>query len=382
MSKHENQVLLIQFIFNRQLLKNIFIFVFVLLFILQTIYVTCHERFNSYSSYIPSSLSENNNKTFFKHLQSFSYPVSCQNLFEGDPSEFKHVQTLLTDLKSPKTISDDQYNITKEQCYNYRSERFNQLFHREDSSTNQQFPLAFNILMYENVEQFERLLRVLYRPQNFYCIHVDRKASSSVFEGVKSIVQCFDNVYLVSKREKVLYATFLRLQADLNCMQDSLKHSSWKYLLNVASSELPLKTNSELVKILSIYRGYNDLEGIWKKRNIDRTDNVWEIINTTSDSHGYHLRRTNITKKPPPGNVTIIKGSAYGMCLLFLICSIDYVNFQGAFSRAFVEFIQTNSVAKELLEWSRDTYSPDEHYWATLNYNTHLNPPGGYKGIQ
>ncbi len=65
-----------------------------------------------------------------------------------------------------------------------------------------------------------------------------------------------------------------------------------------------------------------------------------------------------------------------------LIYSIDYVNCQGAFSRAFVEFIQTNSVAKELLEWSRDTYSPDEHYWATLNYNTHLNPPGGYKGIQ
>ncbi|CAF3998296.1 unnamed protein product, partial [Adineta steineri] len=48
-------------------------------------------------------------------------------------------------------------------------------------------------------------------------------------------------------------------------------------------------------------------------------------------------------------------------------------------SRAFVEFVLTNEVAKRLLEWSRDTYSPDEHYWATLNYNTHLNAPGGYK---
>lgn len=37
-------------------------------------------------------------------------------------------------------------------------------------------------------------------------------------------------------------------------------------------------------------------------------------------------------------------------------------------------------MAKELLDWSRDTYSPDEHYWATLNYNTHLHSPGGYKG--
>lgn len=52
----------------------------------------------------------------------------------------------------------------------------------------------------------------------------------------------------------------------------------------------------------------------------------------------------------------------------------------GAFSRAFIEFVHTSAVAKELLDWSRDTYSPDEHYWATLNYNTHLHTPGGYKG--
>jgi hypothetical protein len=54
---------------------------------------------------------------------------------------------------------------------------------------------------------------------------------------------------------------------------------------------------------------------------------------------------------------------------------------QGAFSRAFIEFVHTSPIAKELLDWSRDTYSPDEHYWATLNYNTHLHSPGGYKGI-
>ncbi|CAF3781492.1 unnamed protein product, partial [Adineta steineri] len=179
---------------------------------------------------------------------------------------------------------------------------------------------------------------------------------------VKSIVQCFDNIYLVSKREEITYATFSRLQADINCMNDSIKYSSWKYLLNIASSELPLKTNSELVKILSIYQGHNDIEGIWKKRNMERTDYVWQTLNKTGDRYGSHLKNTGIKKQPPPDNLLIFKGSAYG-----------------AFSRAFVEFVLTNEVAKRLLEWSRDTYSPDEHYWATLNYNPHLNPPGGYK---
>jgi hypothetical protein len=169
--------------------------------------------------------------------------------------------------------------------------------------------------MHENVEQFERLLRVIYRPQNFYCIHVDNNASSDVFEGVKSIVQCFDNVFLSSKREKVLYATFSRLQADLNCMQDLLQYPSWKYLLNVANTELPLKTNSELVKILSIYRGYNDIEGRWKSRNLHRTEYVWQAINAApgNDQQVPHLRKTEEKKKPPPGNMEIVKGSAYGM---------------------------------------------------------------------
>jgi hypothetical protein len=66
-------------------------------------------------------------------------------------------------------------------------------------------------------------------------------------------------------------------------------------------------------------------------------------------------------------------------CIVSFI-TVKYSSVSGAFSRAFIEFVQTSSIAKELLDWSRDTYSPDEHYWATLNYNTHLRSPGGYKG--
>ncbi len=36
------------------------------------------------------------------------------------------------------------------------------------------FPLAFSVLLYEEAEQAERLLRAVYRPHNVYCIHVDR----------------------------------------------------------------------------------------------------------------------------------------------------------------------------------------------------------------
>jgi hypothetical protein len=306
-----------KFLINRRLLKNNFKLFFLLFFILAFIHIISF----SYSSDIQLSsiiLSKNTNKNFFEYLQPFYHPVSCPNLFESDPDELKHALALLSDLNYSSSITDNQYNISKQQCPIYRSERFNESFHLEDTSINRQFPLAFNIIMHENIEQFERLLRVIYRPQNFYCIHLDNGASSDVFEGVKSIVQCFNNVFLSSKREKVLYATFSRLQADLNCMQDLLQYPSWKYLLNVANTELPLKTNNELVKILSIYRGYNDIEGRWKTRDMHRIEYVWEIINTTGNPHGFQLRKTNEKKKPPPGNVEIVKGSAYGM-IFFII---------------------------------------------------------------
>ncbi|CAF4503581.1 unnamed protein product, partial [Didymodactylos carnosus] len=129
-----------------------------------------------------------------------------------------------------------------------------------------------------------------------------------------------------------VYATFSRLQADLNCMNDLFKYANWKYLLNVANTELPLKTNSELVKILKIYRGYNDIEGRWKTRNLHRTEYRWETIRAKDSDKQITIKKTNEKKKPPPSSIEIVKGSAYG-----------------AFSRQFVEFVLTSPIAKELL---------------------------------
>ncbi len=320
-----------QFTINRRLLRNNCLFFFMIFFILEFIHLTFFKGYDIISSdlkfhslkilkkeiYDKNSLSKTK---FFEHLQPFYHSVSCPNLYESDPDELKHALALLSDLNNLPLISDQKYNITKDQCQFYRLERFNEKFHQEDTNINRQFPLAFTILMYENVEQFERLLRVIYRPQNFYCVHVDTDASSNVLEAVKAIVQCFDNVILASKQEKVIYATFSRLQADLNCMQDLIKYPSWKYLLNVANTELPLKSNSELVKILSIYRGYNDIEGRWKSRHVHRTEYVWQLIDKVGGSDQYvsHLKKTNVKKKPPPGNVEIVKGSAYGMFIAIL----------------------------------------------------------------
>ena len=35
----------------------------------------------------------------------------------------------------------------------------------------------------------------------------------------------------------------------------------WKYLINLASQAFPIKTNEELVKILKVFNGSNDIAG-------------------------------------------------------------------------------------------------------------------------
>ena len=117
-----------------------------------------------------------------------------------------------------------------------------------------------------NWRQVERLLRAIYRPQNVYCIHVDLNSPPEVQVGMMSLVRCFPNVFIASKLENVVYRRFTRLQADINCMSDHVKQDDrWRYLINVAGEAFPLRTNAEIVKILKIYNGANDIDGTYSK---------------------------------------------------------------------------------------------------------------------
>jgi len=76
--------------------------------------------------------------------------------------------------------------------------------------------------------------------------------------------------------------------------------------------------------------------------------------------------RSGKKNPPPPHDLKIVKGSAYG-----------------AFSRQFVQFMVEDKRARDLLQWSRTVFSPDEIFWATLHHtyvNSHLNTPGGFSG--
>ncbi|XP_047589043.1 N-acetyllactosaminide beta-1,6-N-acetylglucosaminyl-transferase-like isoform X1 [Lutra lutra] len=212
-----------------------------------------------------------------------------------------------------------------------------------------EFPLAYMMVIHHHFNTFARLFRAIYMPQNVYCVHVDEKATPEFKESVEQLLSCFPNAFLASKMEPVVYGGISRLQADLNCLKDlAVSKVPWKYAINTCGQDFPLKTNKEIVRYLKGFKGKNITPGVLPPAH---------AIGRTKFVHREHLGkelsyviRTTVLKPPPPHNLTIYFGSAYV-----------------ALSREFTNFVLRDPRAVDLLHWSKDTFSPDEHFWVTLN---------------
>ncbi|KAK3589241.1 hypothetical protein CHS0354_008303 [Potamilus streckersoni] len=265
--------------------------------------------------------------------------VNCKKLFDGDYIEMNKTYKLLETFK-PKPITDTEYISMTKSCDSFLEKRG--YIMRSLSSVEETFPLAFSMLMYKDVYQAERLLRAIYRPQNIYCIHVDRKAARDVKDAMTSIASCFDNVFIASQLYDVEWGTISVLDAELSCMRDLLdKHKSWKYFINLTGQEFPLRTNYELVKILLVYDGANDIMG----GPTSKWQNRWAGAGT------------------PPHGIRPMKGGTHILA-----------------NRDFVDFLVNNRIAQDVYNWTKYTIIPDEIFFNTMNHNSQLGVRGQYNG--
>ncbi|KAH3816267.1 hypothetical protein DPMN_117780 [Dreissena polymorpha] len=184
--------------------------------------------------------------------------VDCEAIFKRDKEEINGANTLTETLKRTH-LQPNYYKKWTENCSSFKLHRG--YITDTLSELEREFPVAFSILMYKDIEMFERLLRAIYRPQNFYCIHVDDKTSDEIFKAVVSITGCFGNVFIASQRIRVKWGKLSVLTPELVCMEDLHRRSrKWKYFINLTGQEFPLKSNFELVKILTAFNGSNDVE--------------------------------------------------------------------------------------------------------------------------
>uniref|UniRef100_A0A8C7YZZ6 Beta-1,3-galactosyl-O-glycosyl-glycoprotein beta-1,6-N-acetylglucosaminyltransferase 3 n=1 Tax=Oryzias sinensis TaxID=183150 RepID=A0A8C7YZZ6_9TELE len=274
---------------------------------------------------------------------------ACLAILTGNVgSQNPELDLLLVSRERKSLLSEEFYlNATKD-CPAFIAKRG---FITEPLSEEEKFfPIAYSMVIHEKIEMFERLLRAIYAPQNVYCVHVDQKSSPQYQTAVKRIVSCFPNIFIASKLERVVYASWSRVQADLNCMKDLLNSDvPWKYLLNTCGTDFPIKTNREMVSALKLLNGRNSME---TEVTNDYKKGRWEYHHNVTDTS---VIRTEVRKSPPPISSPMYSGNAYFIA-----------------SRAFVKHLMKDEEAQRLIDWEKDTYSPDEHLWATLQRMPHV----------
>ncbi|XP_044051470.1 beta-1,3-galactosyl-O-glycosyl-glycoprotein beta-1,6-N-acetylglucosaminyltransferase-like isoform X2 [Siniperca chuatsi] len=268
---------------------------------------------------------------------------NCSAILQGEREALEQAKllTITKDFHKNVQIPDEYYINATQDCRKFKLSR--KYLTLPLSQEEEDFPLAYSIVVHHKVQNFERLLRAIYAPQNIYCIHVDKKSETSVFSAIKAITSCFPNVFMASQTVSVVYSAWSRVQADLNCMADLYNVSKkWKYFINLCGQDFPLKTNLEIVRALRSLKGGNSLES--EKLPGEKK---WRISNVHQIVDG--KIQTGKAKEPPPFNLPILSGNAYIVV-----------------NRGYIRSVLEDNRVLALIEWAKDTYSPDEFLWATI----------------
>lgn len=104
-----------------------------------------------------------------------SSSINCTKVLQGDVDEIQKVKLEILTVKfreRPRWTAYDYINMTAD-CPSFIKKR--KYITEPLSKEEAEFPIAYSIVVHHKIEMLDRLLRAIYMPQNFYCIHVDKK---------------------------------------------------------------------------------------------------------------------------------------------------------------------------------------------------------------
>uniref|UniRef100_A0A914WBK8 Uncharacterized protein n=1 Tax=Plectus sambesii TaxID=2011161 RepID=A0A914WBK8_9BILA len=225
----------------------------------------------------------------------------------------------------------------------------------ESSQRTSKLPIPLDIHVNTDYNYIELALNAMYSPQNQYCYHIDVKSDQQFKNRMKRLTECFPNVHLTQEAYSVDSRGFNTTRAYLACFRHLLAaNGAWKYALTLQVHDFPLHTNLELVRILDKLQGSNDVKlREWKHRMPKGMSWDFADLNILPNSNLFRGKEA----------LNISKGSV-----------------ATSLSRAFVEFAVTSIDTTVLLKHLDSFTIADEIFFATINHNLALNPPGGYPG--
>ena len=256
---------------------------------------------------------------------------------------------------------------------------FNQILQKyEKQNLKLTHSLAFSHLVHKEIAIYEAFLSVYFRPNDFYCIHVDKEAKTKVWRAVEGLVKCYSTkmnngkIVLIDKKEsyKVRWGQDQMLKADIKCIQKLLElrkrsKSPWSHSISMAGSELPLVTYASFKTTLSEALGKDDssLESfVMPNYQLKRRLNKKAIKNCTvcPDDQNTETRKWN---KQTPLEFSFVnplnKAMTYKMQVYKGLRSV-------ILSAKDAEFMVNHPVGKQFYQWIEKSSMTEEHFYSSL----------------
>ena len=282
----------------------------------------------------------------------------CKKLIDGDKTETRRIQA--ASKQWTNSITDTLFLKQTRDCNQLQQTFKNNIY---NTFLERDFPLAFTFVVSSNPQQVVRLLKLLYRPQNVFCIHYDVKTPPSVRQVFDNIAKCFSNVMIATKLEDVIWGYYTIMQAQMNCLHDLHRYREkqsaelkWRYVINVCGKELPLVTNRELVSHLMALRGSSSVTAYEPSKEELRKRIQFQAV---LDKKRGKAVTSSTRLGPPPFGIKVYKGSSYN-----------------AFSYSFVHFMLTNSTTQAIYNFFVKCKNAEEHFYASLYMMPGV--PGGF----
>lgn len=220
----------------------------------------------------------------------------------------------------------------------------------KDENLNKEITIAYLILVHRLPKQFKRLFKSIYNPNNYYLIHIDKKASKDLHKEVTNFINDFENTYILES-ESIVWWWYSMVNVELNWIKKLLElWLNWNFFINLSGQDYPVKSQNDINIFLKENRENNYIKV--SNQITERPDTMNRIENYFIDNWNY---------------INEIKNEKRD----FLEDTIPYIWWQWMIlNRKCCEFICNSLETKKFEDYYINTLIPDESYFQTLLMNS------------
>ncbi|CEJ69681.1 beta-1,6-N-acetylglucosaminyltransferase [Chryseobacterium oranimense] len=221
-----------------------------------------------------------------------------------------------------------------------------------ESHSNQHVRIAYFIMIHHKPEVFKAMFQKIYTRDQFYLIHIDRKAKEEFTDEIQMYLIRFPNVYILESIN-IVAGGFSTIQAELDAMEFLLNVSQeWDYFVNLSGEDYPLKSQNIIRKFLTENNGRNYL--FYYDQKFYRPDTLKRIQNHFTEL-SYKVSSI-IYKREFMKGVTPYIGGKWVI-----------------FTRDTCAFLANNKRVMNFEDYYLHTFLPAESFFQTVLMNTSFN---------